>query len=177
MKNKGFSLLELMVGIAVLAVMVGVAIPSYLTMIQNNRLTSQLNSMLGGLQYARSEAIKLHETVGVCKKNAASTACDNSVGWEDGWLVWGDVDSDGVVDAGETILRVVDGFDNENDVFPSLSVANSISFNSRGVAAIAGSWQICDDRGAPNAKAVVIGLSGRAKVAETTHIGGALTCS
>lgn len=54
----GFTLIELMVSVAILAILLGIGIPSMQVMIQNNRITSAANDFLGALGAARSEAIK-----------------------------------------------------------------------------------------------------------------------
>ncbi|MEJ2362759.1 MAG: prepilin-type N-terminal cleavage/methylation domain-containing protein, partial [Gammaproteobacteria bacterium] len=56
--SKGFTLIELMVTIAVIAIMAGLAVPRLNNFMRSNRLTSQINSFISALQVARSEAVK-----------------------------------------------------------------------------------------------------------------------
>lgn len=62
----GFTLIELMVTIAVLAVIVAIAIPSFQGVINNNRLTSAVNEGAALVQTARMEAVRLNRAVVVC---------------------------------------------------------------------------------------------------------------
>ncbi len=71
----GFTLLELMVVVAVMAVLASVAYPSFNSLINSNRLVGTANQILASLQQARSEAIRLNRRVAVCPANADDTAC------------------------------------------------------------------------------------------------------
>src|SRR5262245_52432902 len=58
-RNRGFSLMELMVVLSIAAVVVGIGAPSLTQFLKNNRLTNTANDVLSGIVKARSEAIKL----------------------------------------------------------------------------------------------------------------------
>lgn len=64
-QQNAFTLVEMMVTIAVLAIVLGVATPSFLEMLRQNTLRSQANELLGLVHYARTEAIKRRENVAV----------------------------------------------------------------------------------------------------------------
>ena len=70
--SKGFTMVELMVTLAVAAVLLGIAVPSFQGMLERNRVAAQSNELLGGLQAARSEAIR---------RNATHRFCNSSTGW------------------------------------------------------------------------------------------------
>ena len=61
-----------MVTLAVAAILLGIAVPSFRDMLERNRIAAQSNELLGGLQTARSEAIR---------KNATHRFCSSSTGW------------------------------------------------------------------------------------------------
>jgi type IV fimbrial biogenesis protein FimT len=61
-RHRGFTLIELMVGLALLAVLTMLAFPTFTTMVQNARLRAVADSILAGLQGARAEALKRNQT-------------------------------------------------------------------------------------------------------------------
>ena len=63
--GRGFTLLELMVAIAVLAILATVGVPSFRALIQNNRVTTQANELVSALSFARTEAVKRGRNVEV----------------------------------------------------------------------------------------------------------------
>ncbi|APX94545.1 hypothetical protein BWR19_17325 [Halomonas sp. 1513] len=63
MNNKGFTLIELLVTLAVAIILATVAVPNFSAMMNNNRLVSDYNEIISGVNYARSEAIKRREEV------------------------------------------------------------------------------------------------------------------
>lgn len=62
---KGFTLVEMMVTIAVLAIIIGIATPSFVDMMRQNTVRSQANELLALMHFARSEAIKRRVNVTV----------------------------------------------------------------------------------------------------------------
>jgi len=84
--SRGFTLIELMVTIAVLAVVIAIAAPSFTSVIQSNRTTALHHEVLGALQLARSEAVKRRTDVIVCRTEDQAD-CDNGTDWTAGWLI------------------------------------------------------------------------------------------
>jgi len=83
---RAFTLLELMITLAVAAILVTVAVPGLRQFIQNSRVTAQANELVTAINVARSEAAKRGVEVELCaSENQAD--CTNSNGWADGWIV------------------------------------------------------------------------------------------
>lgn len=85
-RELGFSLVELLVSIAILAILIALAAPSFSSVSLTGKLTASANRLLATANLARSEAIKRNATVNVCK-SANLTSCVTTGGWEQGWIV------------------------------------------------------------------------------------------
>jgi type IV fimbrial biogenesis protein FimT len=103
-QQRGFNLIELMLGITVLAIVLGLGVPSFIDMIRENRLISQSNDLLIALNFTRSEALKRGLRVTVCPGTA--TACTGGTDWNAGVLVFtDDIGTVGTLDAGDEALQ------------------------------------------------------------------------
>ena len=81
---QGFTLIELMVTLAVVAVVAVVGIPGIKALLENNKVTTRTNRLVSSMHAARSEAIKRNQQVTIC----ASSDGQNCQGdWEEGWII------------------------------------------------------------------------------------------
>ncbi len=63
LRQCGFSLIELMIGIAIVGILWAIGMPAYSTWLLNQQIRNRAESINSGLQIARAEAIKLNTTV------------------------------------------------------------------------------------------------------------------
>lgn len=108
--QQGFTLIELMVTVAVVAILVGVAVPSFQGAVNGNRLASSANELVASLQTARMEAIRRNRRVVVCASANANAGQDATCANAniDGWITFVDNSSpvNNVFDkASDTLLR------------------------------------------------------------------------
>lgn len=85
-RNKGFTLYELMVTLAVAAVIVSFGVPGFSSMVQNNRAVTHSNDLITALNLARSEATRRGVAIEVCSSTNGA-ACSGSTDWSTGWIV------------------------------------------------------------------------------------------
>lgn len=128
----GFTLVELVVTMAIAAILVTVAIPGFSNLIRDNRLIASTNRLVTSLAHARSEAVKRGTSVSICA-SSNGTACTGS--WTDGWLVFSDGGTTGTVDGTDTILRVEEGL--RSDLAVSVSGDAVATFRATGFAVAA----------------------------------------
>jgi type IV fimbrial biogenesis protein FimT len=98
-RERGFTLVELMVTLIVAAILIGVAIPSFDGVINANRLVSQGNELIAALQSARGEAVKRNTRVIVCRSVNLVRCANTAANWT-GWVVGVDANRDGQIDTG-----------------------------------------------------------------------------
>ncbi|MDZ7925610.1 MAG: GspH/FimT family pseudopilin [Marinagarivorans sp.] len=101
-RARGFTLIELMVAVAVLAILISMAVPSFTAQIQRNKMRSTTADLIVAVAHARSEAVTRATTLYVHPKTINNTAA-----WANGWCV--STLSSGCGVAGTTLIREFDG--------------------------------------------------------------------
>lgn len=135
MRNHGFTLVELMVTVAILAILATIAFPSFQASLRSNRLATTTNELVAGLSLARSEATRSTIGAGICASGDGAT-CGGS--WDDGWLIWVDRPGTGSVPAQfnpgvDEVVRYIDGHRQVQVVVTADgSPVASIGFDARG---------------------------------------------
>jgi type IV fimbrial biogenesis protein FimT len=178
MRQKGYTLIELMTTLAVAAVLISVAMPSMTSFRQNSQLTGTVNELISIMHLARNTAITTNTRVTLCASRNGNN-CE-TVAWSDGWIAFVDRDSDQNVDDDESVLRAGSGDDGLTISSSQYPVFLMYRPNGRAMRHAAsentGQFNICDDRGAGHAKAVILDLSGRPRVADSDSFGVTLSC-
>ena len=158
MQQKGITLIELMVTLAVAAILFTVATPSFTAMIKENRAASEQRSLMSIISAARSEASHRNQRITI-----ASVTDD----WSNGFKVFVD-DGDSIYTAAndeliKDISASADGISIGAGAVGSL--AKSISFNGDGTLNGATSFvfTICDDRGASEGYQLTLNFIGRSR--------------
>jgi type IV fimbrial biogenesis protein FimT len=105
--ESGFSIIEVLVVVAIAMILAAIAIPSFNLFIGNTRTSTITNEFVAALNLARSEAMKRGVNVTVCR-STNGTACAASGDWGQGWMVY-------VMDGATLVpLRVREGLKNSN---------------------------------------------------------------
>ena len=195
--QKGFTLIELLVTITLVAIMAVLAMPSFSSMVTNNRMAAVSNDFVSSLHLARTEAVKRGEDVIICAAKDDLTGCketaDADSNWSDGWVitVWDPPPSPAIpeipavglipavpaVPATSGIRSVIHshealGGDELYDVTDTVgtNVKGQITFNHYGFSpASARTVRLCDPSDdAKNARGIIITTSGRIILASDT---------
>lgn len=176
----GFTILELMVVVAIVGILMAVAVPAMGNFIRNGRITAAANDVMAALHFTRSEAIKRRQPVTLCtsanailasnQPNTNATCADSE--FLTGWIVFIDLNNSGQRDAGEAILL------NHGPMNPQITAASSlaaflVTYLDNGFAdnPNGASLALCDERGnTPSggelsaARGILVSVTGRAGV-------------
>jgi type IV fimbrial biogenesis protein FimT len=134
-RQSGLTLVELMVVLAIIVILVAIGMPAYTNITNSYRMSSEINSLLGDLQYARGEALREGQYVTVCVANAAATHCSGLSTWQNGWIVFSNPVPTNTVPAAGTILHVQPAFTGAHpDTFTASNNITAISYSREGFA-------------------------------------------
>jgi type IV fimbrial biogenesis protein FimT len=157
MKYRGFTLVELIITMAIAAILTTVAVPSFTETIKRNRLATKTNLLVGSLGLARSEAIKRGQRVNVCV-SSNQTGCTGGTNWAQGWLTWVDADNSNTLN-GETIIHTVEALPASITFTGS---ASFVGFSPQGAAIVNNNtFTVCDDRTGETGRTITINATGR----------------
>ncbi|MDB5985801.1 MAG: Tfp pilus assembly protein FimT [Nevskia sp.] len=161
-RNRGFTLLELIVAMAVTTILLTLGLPPFTATLQQNCVVSGANAMLVVLTRARDEAVTRNASVSICKSSdGLQCAHGSAASWTQGFVTFADPDRDGILAPTEKVLAVNAPF------LPcaslSSSYANFVSFNSEGVANSNGNFFV-KANAAPAVNRKVVIFIGRVRI-------------
>ena len=179
----GFTILELMMSIAVGAILVAVGVPSFVNTIRNSEMTSATNTMVGALYAGRSEAVKRRARITMCRATSSAGAepqCDSG-GMH--IAVFLNTANDMTVDtgSGDVVIQNLNWLPDTIDV-TSADLPDGFSFNASGFTraigggTVSGDLLFCGPRGNEGARVLTIGPTGRPMVRLRNDVTGAGSC-
>lgn len=133
-RMSGFTLVELMVTIAVLAIVLAIGIPSFAGLTNRNRLAAAANELVATLQTAKMEAIRRNARVVICP-TANGTSCSGVDNWAR-VMIFVDTNADGSKGTTETIIREAEVVRAGTSVTAQLGAVSTVRFGADGRARI-----------------------------------------
>jgi type IV fimbrial biogenesis protein FimT len=178
-RQRGITLLELMIALGLAGLLLSMAVPALGTFVSNARQTGAINDFVSSIHLARSTAVTTNARVTICP-SSNGTSCE-AVDWSNGWIVFSDQNSDQSVDGTE---RIIGTSGEVNDLtIESAEFDTYLTFRPNGrvmnasLNGSSGFFTVCDRRGADRAKVMIIDLSGRPRLSKTKADGTAPSCT
>ncbi|MDX1497791.1 MAG: GspH/FimT family protein [Salinisphaeraceae bacterium] len=136
----GFTLIELIISISVIAVLLALALPAFQEFTRNNRRAAAVNEFMAAGNLARAEALRRSSAVTLCRTNQPTAAagavdpdCGNGPnGWEDGWIIFADLNQDNDWDAGEPLIQASQAIDGDISITGTGTTATRIRYTPNG---------------------------------------------
>ena len=169
----GFTLIELMVVIAVSAILLAVAAPNFSSMLVSTRLGSQATDLVSDLRLARNEAATRGAWVVVCPSTNGTACSASTADWAGGRLVFVDSDRSGTLATTETVLRSVAALSGATTIASSGFTNAAITFSpyggllQGGVPAVSGNFKLCS-ASSTTGRQVRVDASGRPSTTKVT---------
>lgn len=128
MRSRGMTLIELLVVVALVAILAMIGVPSYQSVTTSNRMSGEMNGLVGDLQLARAEAIKRGYPVTVCVSSDGAT-CTGGTNWKNR-ITYSDTNGDSTIQASELIK--VQALLPGTDTLVSDGGTSAVTFNREG---------------------------------------------
>jgi type IV fimbrial biogenesis protein FimT len=139
-RASGFTVTELVMVMTIIGILAAIGVPSFKYVTVSNRISSEINALLGDMQFARSQALKQGLSVTVCaSSNSTETNPTCNTGgtsnvWNTGWIVFLDSNGSGQVDPGEQVIRVQPSFNGNDSMLSSVASYAATTYNRLGYA-------------------------------------------
>jgi type IV fimbrial biogenesis protein FimT len=173
-RAKGMTFVELLIVLSIAAIMLTLAVPSFDAVLQGSRFSTFANAYLTNLHLARSEATKRNTRVALCKSSDGAS-CTAAGRWDQGWILFNDINNNAQTDSGETILRVNEALPPNWVLQGNTPVTNYVSYAAMGGARMtsgafqAGTLTLCRaSQSSGEARSIVISATGRPRVQTTS---------
>ncbi len=169
--RRGFTLLELIIVVTVVSILLGIGVPSLREMRLNARMTANTNHLIGMLHLTRSEALRRHVRVVMCR-SSDQQSCDGDETriWENGWIIFSDLNRNGQIDIdqGEQLIRVAGPLPGGMTLRSGGNYKRHLAYlpdgRPRGSGGLGtNTFTLCDQRGWVHARRVITSATGRVR--------------
>ncbi len=173
-RSSGHTLPELLFSAAIVAGLAAWTVPTFGDLRRNSIRTREVNQLVQAVHLARSEAIKRNRVISLCPSADGANCGPDGTRWDAGWITFVNVDQDSPAsrDAGEDLLRAHAGWSTGR----ILSNRQTLSFRPFGQSGVTATFEYCDDRGGPDARAVIVSQTGRPRVSDRDASGQPIEC-
>jgi len=166
-KQSAFTLIELLITLALMFILSGMALPSFQEILDNSKLTTQVDGLVKTLKLARTTAITSNRKVTICPTDDSKTCLSD---WSVGYMSFIDENGDRKLNGKETILSF---FKNQNEKstlnWKAFGFRKSLQWLETGITNHQnGSFQFCYNNDASMSRALIITKAGRIRYSKDT---------
>lgn len=172
---QGYSLIEVLIALSLATTLLAWTVLAMTDVIHGARVETGAQALANSLALARSEAVKRNARVVMCK-SASGSICDPGASWEQGWIIFHDINNNGAVDPDEYVLHREAALSPALRMSGNMPVSQYVSYTPYGRtkqlsgAFQAGTFTVCANSGRQvKARQVVINSVGRARVATASQ--------
>ena len=165
-RRRGFSLVELLVAVAIVAILAAIALPSMAALVRENRLSVAANALHGAVWMTRSEAIKRNRRVTLCT-SVDGGHCAEQVGWHSGWMIFEDGNANAQRDSGEQIIQLAGATSGQVQMIGNAPVRNYLSYIPSGTSRLVtgglqmGTISVCAEG---HGRKLIVSATGRPRI-------------
>jgi type IV fimbrial biogenesis protein FimT len=174
--GRGFTLIELIVTLAIAAILVTMVIPSFTTLSVKNQQADEVNTLVHHFYLARSLSTANETRYALCPSSDGER-CTNSTDWSHGYILFEDTNSDGTRDTSEPLQAAHQPTQDTRLDIGSGEHRNRVVYQADGhPIGYDLTMTFCDPDEQIPPKAVILSNLGRVRVSETNPDGTPLSC-
>ena len=173
-RDAGLSLTELVFTVGLASIILALALPALEQTVRVNRLVAEANKLVRAVHLAKNEAAKHYREVVICPSFDGSACANDKTAWQQGWLVFVNLDKDRPARVGENEPILL-----AHRVLPHVEVSanrTNFAFHHYARRSTNGTIVFCSAQKKALAKAVIVSYTGRPRVASTRTDGQPYRC-
>ena len=170
--QRGFSLLELVVTLAVASMLVTLTLPVAERLVDDARANTAINDLARTIALARGAALTYQRRVKLCP--GTGNACGARNSWADGMLVFTEDDGDQRLDENELVIARIRGTTHGRFTWRSFRNRSELLFTAYGLTDwLNGSFLYCpDNNDSRQARMLILNTAGRTRHAQDRNRDG-----
>lgn len=173
----GFSLLQLILTLAIGSILLTLAVPQWGRLTENNAIAAARSDLSAVLQLARLTAVTDQQTITLCPSSDQANCNNDYTAWHLGYILFADTDGDKSRDADEALIRV------GSAGHPGVRIHSSKGRRAIRYRADGSAWgsnvtlRFCSNNHAALNRALILYGSGRLRLSDTLSNGKPVTCT
>lgn len=168
----GLTLVEILLSLSITLALAGLAVGSH-SVYTNFATVSEVNNLISDLYYSRSEALKRHTTVTICRSMDGSS-CSKGPDWRTGWIIFSDSNRNRKIDDQDQLLQIRDALSGSISLTLGSGYYYYIMFSDTGEAYPRNTFKFCRSGHPP--RAIILFATGRARISQRDSSGKPLKC-